>query len=546
MRYSRLIVHSILLFTVPALALYPQVEVPPIHEAEKDYFPNDHLWSYDSILNLLDDLESGELEKRCSPEDLERVNYFLANLAKQGILPNETEEELVLDRDIQELLSEEEDSYGYSFDQRSDYSKAFTAAYGPGKVIFCKSWIHKKWDQVKKFTKKHKKAIIIGAAVVVAAAVVVVAVAAASTATAAAAGAGAAGAAAASGSEKEKKESAPANPPPASNEPSLLTTALEEHVSTFKEILVEKNLLQTPDHLQSSNASFGENARNFGAVLAHQALDGVSELASCVPHLLEEIKDIGSRIVPDHPFPPGDGVEITPVQNYERLIAAGHEKIDWVFSTDQAELYTSEGKAARNKFVIGMLPPPILVSEPIVISKFREIIKSGQETALLAEELGFANYEILHLKNEGILEKTVATTFENIVSDRALLESLNIFKSAEAFLKPYSGEYLSETQARELIQYTGIKTFPRPKGIPENFRIKLSKKGAGIKYVHPENEQTYIRVMPGKSHSPIPSQQKPYVIEMRDGKTLDKLGNVVSSDSPAAHIALEEFVYRRS
>ena len=68
--------------------------------------------------------ENGKLEERCSQEDLERINYFLANLAVQGILPNEVEEEFFLEYDIQELLHGEDNPYEYyfSFDCGRDLS----------------------------------------------------------------------------------------------------------------------------------------------------------------------------------------------------------------------------------------------------------------------------------------------------------------------------------------------------------------------------------------------------------------------------------------
>jgi len=50
--------------------------------------------------------------------------------------------------------------------------------------------------------------------------------------------------------------------------------------------------------------------------------------------------------------------------------------------------------------------------------------------------------------------------------------------------------------------------------------------------------------MPGKPHSEFSAQHKPYVIFKKDGKTLDKNGNIVSADSAEAHIALEDFFYR--
>ena len=100
-----------------------------------------------------------------------------------------------------------------------------------------------------------------------------------------------------------------------------------------------------------------------------------------------------------------------------------------------------------------------------------------------------------------------------------------------------------KSRARELIHQTGIQTFQRPAGIPENFIIKITGKGAGMEYVHPTNSHIRVRVMPGKPHSPNPSQQKPYVIYKQHGKILDKFGNDVMASSPEAHIPLDEFVY---
>ena len=74
----------------------------------------------------------------------------------------------------------------------------------------------------------------------------------------------------------------------------------------------------------------------------------------------------------------------------------------------------------------------------------------------------------------------------------------------------------------------------------------ISEKGAGIVYVHPDHTHTSIRVMPGKPHSSTPAQQKPYVIQMKDGRALDKFGNMVDTRSQEAHIPLDEFTYEKS
>ena len=358
---------------MPSVALYPQSDLhatitQPQEIQQTPLQTRSLLSSYDNILNLIDDLEDGKLEKRYGEADLEKINYFLANLAAQGVLPNEPEEEFVLQNDIQELLHGEENPYEYSFSlgQGNDYVIVPAVFYGQGEIILCKNLVKKKWEQTKKFVKKHKKAIIIGAAVVVAASVVIGVVAALS--------AGAAAAAEADKDEKnkpqakkEEQQSAsssnpPADPSPATSaasEASVLKSVIEEHVSNFKETLAEEKLLQASNQSKGhEDAALGEKARNLGAILAHQTLDGISELTSCVPQLLEETKDIGQRILPESLLPSQDVVEITPMKNFENLVATGHEKIDQVFSTDQADLYTPEAKEARDKFAIGIIPFP--------------------------------------------------------------------------------------------------------------------------------------------------------------------------------------------
>jgi len=90
----------------------------------------------------------------------------------------------------------------------------------------------------------------------------------------------------------------------------------------------------------------------------------------------------------------------------------------------------------------------------------------------------------------------------------------------------------------------GFPTFPRPTGIPKNYRVQLSDKGAGMKYVHPENNHTYVRVMPGKPHSKYSHQRNPYVNHRVNGQSVDKFGNTVANDSIEAHIPINEFIFR--
>ena len=48
--------------------------------------------------------------------------------------------------------------------------------------------------------------------------------------------------------------------------------------------------------------------------------------------------------------------------------------------------------------------------------------------------------------------------------------------------------------------------------------------------------------MPGKLHSPLPYQRNPYVVQMKNGKTLGKFGKVVHPRSLEAHIPFEEMI----
>lgn len=375
MKYSKLFIHSALLFTISTLPLYPNAEVYGLKNPEnlkqvrtvqtsEQFLANHHFLSYDEILDLLDDLENGELEKKCNQADLARVNHFIAHLAKQGSLTNES---FNLDQEIQELLDSPNQENEYLFFYGAEHDELTIPAlfYGEGEVILCKSWIHKKWDQTKKFAKKHKKEILIGAAVVVAGAIVICVVAAASTATiATAVAAGAAGAAAAEPYEKMETEATSPDFSPAlfiPVEAPILTAEIEEHVSTFKEV-ISKNILQT-SNTNNEGSSFTETVRNFGSILAHQALDGISEVASFVPQLLEEIKDIGYQLIPEVSLFSDNVIAIAPLENYEKLIAQGHEKIDEVFSTNQAQLYSPEIKERKNNFSSGIIPLPGMLPE---------------------------------------------------------------------------------------------------------------------------------------------------------------------------------------
>ncbi|CCB87742.1 unknown protein, partial (plasmid) [Simkania negevensis Z] len=204
MRKLKLLTHCTLLATMPALLAQPQNYSPQVtFQMVNHGYPQDtEEWiqptTYDEIVQMLDDLESGELERRYSPMQLERVNEYLAFLAKEGILPNEYEEEETLEEDTYDLMYGEDSAFQlvHYLENSHEYMiiPAVINGYSGYNIIQCGK-ISKAWKKTKKFVKKHKKAIIIGAVVVVAVAVVAVAVVAVSSATVASAASAAAGAA---------------------------------------------------------------------------------------------------------------------------------------------------------------------------------------------------------------------------------------------------------------------------------------------------------------------------------------------------------------
>ncbi len=432
MRRSKLVAHLILFFMIPSLILYPQAHLPVQNEIIQ-ISPLDSFLSYDDMLNLIDAIEVGELEKRCSEDDLEKINHLLANLAKQGNLSNEEEGDSVLENDIQELLHSEDNPFKFCSSFSQNNYVIFPAVFsGQGEIFLCKSWIQKKWHQTKKFIKHHKKAIIIGAAVAVGAAVAICAVATAVTTCAAAAG----GVVASSESSKNEKDKAKDQkiailPPPSmpymdsapvivtSHETPILKAVLDEHVSTFKEVVVEKELLQ--DSALKTPSSFSEQLRNLGAGLAHEILQGVSNLVQTVPHLLEEVKNLGSLVLPQYLLPSANGTEIMPKENFEKLIAEGHEKIDEVFSTDQVE-YISAINEANDRFVIGIVPLPGTLCE--IFTSNDKLAEAGR----VFDRAGFTKAGRGLMKHgyreNSVFQKPVGTPSEINEQGQKILESI--------------------------------------------------------------------------------------------------------------------------
>lgn len=226
--------------------------------------------TYDQIIHLLQEIEEGDLENKCSPEQLEQINQFLALLAVEGILPNDDEEEASITEDVQELLEHRENPLQQAFlsgeYEQGTFIPTILNIDSYGTVIPC-GWIKKSWKSTKAFVKKHKKAIIIGAIIVVTvSAVTIVAIASSSGAASTLAGSAAAIAASnSSDSDWEEEES--------STTSSSFESTIKEEIQSFKEKVAEENLLDSS--FSEEDLSMEYKAKTLGNVWAHQTLEEI-------------------------------------------------------------------------------------------------------------------------------------------------------------------------------------------------------------------------------------------------------------------------------
>jgi hypothetical protein len=117
--------------------------------------------------------------------------------------------------------------------------------------------------------------------------------------------------------------------------------------------------------------------------------------------------------------------------------------------------------------------------------------------------------------------------------------------------KAFRNQPLSELQIRKILHQAGFKTFPRPKGIPSNWSVQLSKNGGGMRYRSEILDKsgnkcvkTEVRVMPGNPQSPNAIQRTPYVKHSIDGKFMDKYGNIVRDETIESHIPLIDYNFK--
>lgn len=358
MQKMKTAVHLGILMTTPSFFAYSQNHIPHVESQKVNWF-GDWWWgsqeqaaewvrptTYDEIMQMLEDLESGELERKYPPEQLERVNEYLSILAREGILPGEFEEEIALEEDTYNLMYGEDSAFQLTryLENSHEYMiiPAVFNGYSGYNIIQCGK-ISKAWKKTKKFCKKHKKAIIIGAVVVVAVAAVTVAVVAASSAGAASSAVGAAGASASSSgsgssSSSELKSNGTSSSVPSGSQSQISSidipvfkSAMEEEITSFKENLAHENFFQPSTAGQG--LSLEETGRSVGPLFAHDSFNHFNDHLSSYPQFSEEVQSIASQ----HNFSLPAGATNNPVD-------FGHNEIDRRFARHSGPMFSDPAK----------------------------------------------------------------------------------------------------------------------------------------------------------------------------------------------------------
>ncbi len=361
---SNFLTRFVLFFTILSIAICPQCVLSnpsfPYQPCEisEENFPNGCLLTYDQVLDLLDIIESDDFMEIYSPEDLEKINQFLVYLAKAGVIEDDPEEEEVL-KDCEELLRGASNICENCVYSNNPYAFSIVPAisYGQIEISVCKNFGKKllssflpidkhRYYQSKKFVAKNRKPILIGEAVL------------ATTAVVAAVGPSViayACAAAAPALVPEKEASNDSS----QNEQCNTRDIIADRVETIKEEVKESDNFQKNVSMNRyEELSFGEKVRSVGSDVAHQILDEIGSFTIQGAEMQDGIKTIGKKFLPDTVSSSNAASPQSNAEEWQKKIAAGHEKIDGVFSTDQAWKYTPEGKESKMEMTNAVIPFP--------------------------------------------------------------------------------------------------------------------------------------------------------------------------------------------
>lgn len=477
--------------------------------------------------------------------DVDKVCRFLKRIEEGSINIFITNEERVQSMEFLEFLAEAgSGKINNDFDEMVAFSHNLDSFGRPKSGIYPCGF----WGDTTRFFKKHKREILIGV-VVVGGTVAVVAVATACA--PASAAAIAAGLAPCAGSNSRELRNQTFEPPPPHNQSKPLSQKHvdlpEEKVELFEEEVLLREDFETTDEVfvadffddefvdYSEEKSFLEAYKESESFVKHELLDALIDRYSFFPIMADAVNEFIREQT--------GGLDLNPLylnganfmDSVDIFADYCHEFIDYIYSTDLASLYTPENKSEQ-----------LHLSDLMILYDAGRIMKKAPK--LFKDQKSFTDFtkklKELVKKNPQKYKETLkvkdAYKGKVFVNPR---ESYRYFKEIEPILDKYNKKFLPESEVRNILKSVGLKTYPRPKGIPADYLVRVSSQGGGIMYVHPKDKGTYIRVMPGKPHAKWSSQREPYVINQRNGNKLDKYGKKVINNLEDAHIPLEEFRY---
>ncbi|QVL57521.1 MAG: hypothetical protein KFB93_00135 [Simkaniaceae bacterium] len=507
--------HSILEFDLPRDALgrvNPWILLQPENLSLDRYFAFIELTENEAFLTSL------------TEEEFDLVVNFVTHMVEASV-PDSFEDLKELYRfEIDKLL---EDLYGepkWTLNDSFDFEYIPAISLQNPDYLLCKSWFKNKAHHFGHWCKKHKKPLIIGAVVVGVVTVTVLT-----------GGVGGSSAVAVGGAlvneslnedsppiykpgeiyEEDRRES---HPPPTFPKEEITTTLITQANKVKEELyhrLPDEPLNIPPEEEPSFWESAYEVGRNLISQGSHQVYDFIYEQVEPLVDVNEATHTLIAKVSPEL----GEQISITTThESFKEHVERGHEKIDGVLHTDYSALYSDEAKAAKGEITTGVLPFPGAGGTKIKSS-----------SVLLDQEMNHILKEVNQIK----------ANHPHLKTDRVISNVCN------------KGN-LNEVQIRQVLNRTGFNPPPRPMGIPDNFVVKVSDNGGGIKYrlevpkrggkMYPKVE---IRVMKGNPNSPNVGQQRSYVVHRVNGKFLDKNGNIVSRKGTEPHIPFEEYDFEK-
>lgn len=361
--YINLIVNYILLITTTTLFANPSNidTVNTYINCDANNFYKS-LLTFDDYLEFIDEMEYGDLDKY-TPLQQQQMLHLLLLIARNGLLQNQKNEKILLEDDIQELLSNF-NPYEMINDEFQTSINFYDQQMGIGK------WAAKKWKHIRHFCRDHKKGLLIGSAVIVAV-VGVAYLAAAAEATEAASALGAAGASKLGdqSDSKTKKDQSGKN---SNHQNTKQNTSIKDEISSeiasnLEEIRnINDEILLCDANDENSFLRLQERLRVAASKVTHDTLNNISDLAIVVPGLMDELSNIKNEflpesltaLIPSHPEQDNENFN-SYLEKYEDNVSNLHDVIDNIFSTDLANNYTPESKAFQNENLTrAILPPP--------------------------------------------------------------------------------------------------------------------------------------------------------------------------------------------